>query len=327
MYDIPAFWHNRHLFTRLLMPLAKLFTLISNYRRRHTHAIASPIPIIVIGNISVGGNGKTPIVQALARQLTELNYAVGIISRGYKSQAEKQKHAIEVQPDSHPTVVGDEPLLLRQTTGCPTAICPNRNDAISLLLQRYPHLQLILSDDGLQHYAMARACELVVIAPDIGLGNGLTLPAGPLREPPSRLDTVDAILYTGAHLHLHTNTPQYQIPMHSNGLQDLDGNRLKPQQNERYYALTAIARPERFLHAIAQQGITLSDYRTFKDHAPLPEHLADFAQDGWLIVTAKDAVKLIDWSEQRRAKCAVLDYHAHIPEVVIDLILKKGHLP
>lgn len=326
MSDIPTFWRKRGLLATLLIPLAKLFTLVANYRRQHTHPQATPLPVIIIGNISVGGNGKTPIVQALARQLTAKGYDVGIVSRGYGSEASRLGKVVEVLPDSDPAIVGDEAVLLRQTTACPTAICAERYRAISLLHQRYPKLQLILSDDGLQHYAMTRVCELVVIAPDFGLGNGLTLPAGPLREPQSRLDSVDAILYPNKALNLETHTPQYRIPIHSNGFFDLNGHPLTLPQNTRYYALTAIARPERFFHSLAQQGIVLSAQRSFKDHAKLEEHMADFAQDGWLIVTAKDAVKLQNWSAKRRAHCAVLDYQAEIPEPLINLILKKAAL-
>lgn len=145
----------------------------------------APVPVIVIGNISVGGSGKTPFIIALVEQLHKLNLSVGVISRGYGGQADKMP--LLVTADSSPDVVGDEPALIVRQTGVAMAVCPNRQQAIELLIEHHPDIQLILSDDGLQHHALHRDAEWIVVDAVRGFGNQRLLPMGYLREPVSRL--------------------------------------------------------------------------------------------------------------------------------------------
>jgi tetraacyldisaccharide 4'-kinase len=156
-------------------------------------------PVLVVGNITVGGSGKTPLVIWLAAQLRAAGWTPGIVLRGYGGAGSSRRTALRVEPDSDPRLVGDEALLLRQRTGVPVAVCRERVRAARLLLGE--GVDLIVSDDGLQHLALARNVEIAVIDANYGLGNGYLLPAGPLREPRARLAQVDALVINGQSAH------------------------------------------------------------------------------------------------------------------------------
>ncbi|GAA3978415.1 tetraacyldisaccharide 4'-kinase [Allohahella marinimesophila] len=180
----------------LLLPLSWLFTAVAAQRRRGLarQAAASPVPTLIVGNLSVGGTGKTPLVIALIRRLQTDGFRIGVISRGYGSEPQGGAGyplGVGQYPDA--SIVGDEPLLIHHATGAPVYVDPDRPRARQALLHAH-HCDLVISDDGLQHYALSRDFELVVIDAKRGLGNGHCLPAGPLREPPSRLRDIDAII-------------------------------------------------------------------------------------------------------------------------------------
>ena len=183
----------------ILVPLSWLFALITALRRKLYQfgilkSTALPVPVIIIGNINVGGSGKTPAVIWLANQLKQQGYKPAVISRGYGGNATQ---ATSVTPASLPSIVGDEPVLIASRCGCPVWVGANRVDAATELLKARPDCNLIISDDGLQHYRLKRDFEIAVVDAETGKNNARLLPAGPLREPLSRLDKVDAIVCNG----------------------------------------------------------------------------------------------------------------------------------
>jgi tetraacyldisaccharide 4'-kinase len=251
-----------------------------------------PVPVIVVGNISVGGAGKTPLVLWLASFLCEAGYRPGIVSRGYGSNATQAR---AVPAHGVAADYGDEPLLLARRSRCPVWIGADRVVAARALLERHPECNAVISDDGLQHYRLARDIEVAVVDAVRGFGNGLTLPAGPLREPVSRLNNVDAVVYNGAAMQvtpLAVRTCQMK----------LDGNEFynlrEPARrvaaahfmHRRVHAVAGIGHPERFFDTLRAMGLV------FKPHAFADHHAytaQDLAFDGCdtVLMTEKDAVK------------------------------------
>lgn len=183
-------WTKRGLLAWALSPLSLVFLCIARNRRLKTKPHRLPVPVVVVGNIYVGGTGKTPVTIALVKELLRRGYHPGVVSRGFGRRDDAPQM---VHTDSPAANVGDEPLLIARQTLVPVAVARDRVAAALLLLDKHPECDLIISDDGLQHYSLARDVELAVVGAR-GLGNGWVLPAGPLREPPSRLDEVDAIV-------------------------------------------------------------------------------------------------------------------------------------
>ena len=196
MIDPTPHWYGRSLLSTLLLPLSWLYCAVVRLRRLGLRLgwprrQRLPVPVIVVGNLTVGGTGKTPLVLYLAELLLARGWTPAIITRGYGGQAESWPQ--RVGPRSDPRLVGDESVLLAQRSGCTLAAGPQRVATARLALQ-HGDCDILLSDDGLQHYALQRDLEILLIDGDRGLGNGRCLPAGPLREPRSRLTTVDQVL-------------------------------------------------------------------------------------------------------------------------------------
>src|SRR5690606_19736513 len=192
-------WYGNPRWLWLLLPLELLFRLVTAlrrllYRRGILRSWRAPVPVLVIGNISVGGTGKTPVTIALCAALRQSGFRPGVISRGYRAQPPQFPH--RVSADDSAAVAGDEPLLIARRTGCPVAIAPDRSAAAQLLLQ-HDDCDVLICDDGLQHYALQRDIEVAVVDAVRGFGNRHCLPVGPLREPLARLRTVDATLFNG----------------------------------------------------------------------------------------------------------------------------------
>ena len=197
LITLDKLWYTRHPLRWLLFPFSLVYQAITVMRRFYLQRFCQQpcsVPIIVVGNLTVGGVGKTPLVIALAQQLQLRGLRVGIVSRGYGATVADFPH--EVSVDETAIHVGDEPLLLARKTACPVVIAPDRVQAVRYLLDKYQS-QVIISDDGLQHYKMGRAIDIAVIDGIRGLGNGLSLPAGPLRESSKRLQTVDFVVVNG----------------------------------------------------------------------------------------------------------------------------------
>lgn len=274
-----------------LAPLAVVFATLAGIRRLlYRYGVFGvqrlPVPLVVIGNIAVGGAGKTPLVVWLARFLTGQGYHPGIISRGYGGTAALPR---EVTATSDPAMVGDEPVLLARRASCPVWIGRDRSAAGRALLQMHPDCDVLISDDGLQHYALGRDIEIVVIDGTRGLGNGLLIPAGPLRERRARLATVDAVVINGPGEELG-----WRMALQGTHFTNLTA----PEQNmnasqfarKKVHAVAGIGNPQRFFATLRTMGLTFEEHE-FPDHHPYhPEDLA-FAGKDVVLMTEKDAVK------------------------------------
>ena len=310
----------------ILVPLSWLFAAASALRRLfyRLHLLRSrrlPVPVIVIGNISVGGTGKTPLVIWLAEQLLERGWHPGIISRGYGGQASSTQ---QVASGSDPETAGDEPVLLAQSLPCPVWIGRNRPAAGLALLAAYPATDVIISDDGLQHLALARHCEIAVVDAARGFGNGRLLPAGPLREPVKRLHDVDAVVVN------QTNAvaPVFPVgyPYHTMHFVGETFRNLKsPEKSalaadfygQTLHAVAGIGHPQRFFDQLAALGLSCIAH-AFPDHHKYLAHELNFP--GIIIMTEKDAVKCQAIATE---KMWVLPVRAELGPDLMPLILAK----
>lgn len=324
--DIPFFWRKRCWQSWVLLPLSLIFRALVLLRRQlyRLGVIASyraPVPVIVVGNVTVGGNGKTPLVIALVNALQEKGWKVGVISRGYGGNRRKP---VLVNEKSDVRTVGDEPLLIHQKTRAPVSVYYHRQRAIENLLMHFPETELIISDDGLQHYSLQYDCALLAIAADFSLGNGFCLPAGALREPLPPFATIDAIITTGKmSTALPISAPQFVTTFKNNQFYRSNGERISIEtlKENPLYVVTAIARPERFLNRLHALGISPVISKIFADHAMLHESMLTFAADGLILMTTKDQVKTQNWSAFWQEKIIVLSDELTIDEELISLIL------
>lgn len=283
-------WYQPHPIRWLLWPVSAVYCLVI-WCRKQAYLLGLfkqtkiAVPVIVIGNISVGGTGKTPCVIWLAKQLQQAGFRPGIISRGYRGQA--TGYPINVMTDSDPVLVGDEPVIISRHTQCPMAISPSRVEAAQFLLQQH-ECNVIIADDGLQHTALGRDIEIVVVDNKRLFGNGLCLPAGPLREPLSRLKTVDYIIHNGG------NTNQFNMALSQGDVINLlDNSRIKKLSafnNQTVHAIAGIGDPERFFNQLLEAGLSI-DAHPFPDHYPFQAADLNFEVDAHLLMTEKDAVK------------------------------------
>lgn len=294
-----AAWYAGHPLLSVLSPLESLYRRVVQGKRERFLAgegeiYRAPVPVIVVGNITVGGTGKTPLILWLINYCQQRGIKVGVVSRGYGAKPPQLPWRVEARQDS--AVAGDEPLLIVQRTGVPLMIDPDRGRAIAALLAAEP-LQLILSDDGMQHYRMARDLELVLIDAVRGLGNRRCLPAGPLREPVERLDSVDARLYNGA-----PSDPQdgYCFTLQPQALVNVLTGERQPVSyfapGQQLHAVAGIGNPQRFfntLEALHWRPIT----HAFSDHAQFSAELLSFSPDLPLVMTEKDAVKCRNFAQ------------------------------
>lgn len=302
------FWYQTTFFAKLisliLLPLSLLFGLITTFRRfaYRYHWFKSwqaPCPVWVVGNISVGGNGKTPVVIYLVQQLQARGINVAVISRGYGGKA--KHYPLEVFSDTDPYLAGDEPVLIAQQTNAPVVVSPNRRQSIELLWQKYQP-QLIISDDGLQHYALQRDAEIVVVDSEREFGNGLLLPAGSLRESTKRLKQVDCIIYNG--LSPATALPQgltaTQMQLIATHAINLHNKSARPLTDfQQITAIAGIGNPARFFTMLQQQGLELIQTKTFADHqAYTDDDFEQLNQHYPLLMTEKDAVKCIKFAQK-----------------------------
>jgi tetraacyldisaccharide 4'-kinase len=243
--------------------------------------------VIVVGNISVGGTGKTPFIIWLADQLRKRRLRVGIIARGYRGSAPNWPQHVQAASDAR--VVGDEPVLLARRTGCPVVAGPDRVAAARHLLEQ-AQVDVLLSDDGLQHYRLGRRVEVAVVDGTRGMGNGLCLPAGPLREPVSRVNEVDAIVVNGGgwgHAGVFKATPRVREVRQLAGgaLRTLDSFKGKP-----VHAVAGIGNPQRFFDLLEDEGLEIIPH-PLPDHADVTAENLRFTEPGSVLLTEKDAVK------------------------------------
>lgn len=265
------------------------------YRRGWRRGQRLAVPVVVVGNIVVGGAGKTPLTLYLARQLLAAGRRPGIVSRGYGS---REAGVRAVGPTDDAARVGDEPLLLARESGCPVWIGRDRPAAARALLAAHPDCDVILCDDGLQHYRLERDVEIAVC--DVrGLGNGRLLPVGPLREPRQRLVQADAVVGNGMAPELLFKTrdaapPLFRMTLVPTRFLNLhkpeEGCSVAALQGRKLYAVAGIGHPQRFFRTLAELGLQV-EARAFPDHHSYTAADLEFARDGVLLTTAKDGVK------------------------------------
>ena len=286
-------WYQGHPALFLLRPLEWLYRAVVQRKRQRflagrSPSYRAPVPVIVVGNITVGGTGKTPLILYLIEHCRARGLRVGVVSRGYGAQPPSVPWRVTAEQSADEA--GDEPLLLVQRSGVALMIDPDRARAVQSLLSAEP-LDLILCDDGLQHYRLARDLELVLIDAVRGLGNGRCLPAGPLREPQARLQSVDAVLFNGASADSaegfgFTLQPTALVNVASGERQPLD--LFAPGQA--VHAVAGIGNPQRFfrtLEALNWRPIA----HAFADHATYSAASLEFSPSLPLLMTEKDAVK------------------------------------
>ncbi|MFT7561453.1 MAG: tetraacyldisaccharide 4'-kinase [Flavobacteriales bacterium] len=324
---------------QLLAPLEKLFIVLARKRRLRLQKNSGSHnkPVIVVGNINVGGTGKTPTLIALVRELQARNCSPAVISRGYGRTSEK---LIRVHSDSLPTEVGDEPLEIFRACSVPLIVSNDRSKAIALFDQD-SSIDIILSDDGLQHYQMLRDIEISVISDRIGFGNGHCLPLGPLREPISRLAGCDFALILRSSRFKQTSKLKDLIPVgphiaeadvslkqwvnvqsgacmplaemreHAKGFSDVD-------------AVCAIGQPEKFYESLRSLSLNFREH-SFADHHKYQQ--SDFMafSESLCLVTAKDAVKCRDFVN---VDCWYLEIECVLPQDFIALLDRqiKNHI-
>ncbi|WP_407332956.1 tetraacyldisaccharide 4'-kinase [Enterovibrio sp. 27052020O] len=275
----------------LLWPLSKVFGVIARQRRKaflddSNGAYKAPVPVIVVGNITVGGNGKTPVVIWLVEQLKALGMNPGVVSRGYGGNAEH--YPLVLNEMTSTDTAGDEPVLIYQRTGVPVAISPVRSDAVKALLPL--GVDIVITDDGLQHYKLARDIEFVVVDGERRFGNGHYMPLGPLREQPDRLDAVDFVICNGQNVHLG----EIAMTLEPSELVNLKtGQRILAGSINNAVAMAGIGNPQRFFNTLNELGLTPVHCEPFADHKAFEfDQLAALAQKGeHLLMTEKDAVK------------------------------------
>jgi len=305
-------WHEGGALATLLRPLGALNGALvaaraALYRSGRCSVVPSPLPVVVVGNLTVGGTGKSPLTGYLVEAFRRRGWRPGIVSRGHGG--ERQRHPRHVRDDDRASVVGDEPLMLRRATGAPVCVCVRRAAAVAALA-RDTDCDLVLSDDGLQHLAMARDAEIVVVDGETRFGNARLLPAGPMREPPERLLGADLIAVRSVRAESPVSFAESLADTGS-----FDGAALPPifgfatvgarvrrwpdgrwleletLRGHRVHALAGIGRPERFFETLRAAGLEV-------DGRPLPDHHVPeiddlrFADELPVLFTAKDAVKL-----------------------------------
>ena len=256
MKRLDYYWYTRSPWLVLLTPLSLLYHAITRVRRLayRTGIFRSTrvsLPVIVVGNITVGGTGKTPLVAWLAEYLRGKGYRPGIIARGYGGAASNWPQ--QVRPDSDPAVVGDEAVLLAAKTGCPVSVAPDRVAAANALIAG-GDCDVILSDDGLQHYALQRDIEIAVIDGVRRFGTGFLIPAGPMREPASRLQEVDLVVINGLGSEQEHRLRMKQGDAHN--LLDPDKvSALHDFRSQTVHAVAGIGNPERFFRSLQQLSL------------------------------------------------------------------------
>ncbi|WP_201584976.1 tetraacyldisaccharide 4'-kinase [Psychrobacter jeotgali] len=331
-------WQRKAPWLWLLLPVSGLYGLVTLLRRQAYKlglfsSYEAPIPVMVIGNITVGGSGKTPLIISLVDHLQQHGVKVGVISRGYGGDSSQMPALVTI--DSLPSVVGDEPCLIVSMTQVPMAVCPNRQQAIELLIEAHPDLQLIIADDGLQHYALERDIEWIVVDAARGFGNKQLLPTGFLREPLSRLKNSTVIYHQKpndsqvndeASSKLSALTMQLQPdslqPLLSANIDDSQNSSISETTvpatnsiNNKVHAVSGIGYPQRFFNTLEALGFEVIGH-AYPDHHDFGiDELLQY-KDYPIIVTSKDAVKIRTLLTQDESKVA---YSAEETDLVTQL--------
>ena len=318
-----AWYQPRASWTLLLWPLELLFVAIANYNKiRHKKKQwQPPCPLLIVGNISIGGTGKSPLTIELIQILQAKGYKVGVVSRGYGAQ--RSDFPYQLKASDTAAQAPDEPLMIVQRTGVNLVIDPDRVRACQYLLANND-CDLILSDDGLQHYQMGRDIEIAVIDASRGLGNGHCLPVGPLRESSERLQSVDYVLLNGTGATSFSSSYQMQIVpcgwyrVKDNRYFSLEQFATKLQSVEsggaKIHAIAGIGNPQRFFDTLQQMGLDIIPH-SFADHYQYRSVDISFDAADIVCMTEKDAVKCSQYAAEN---CYYLRISAHLETVFID---------
>jgi tetraacyldisaccharide 4'-kinase len=310
-------WSRRGPVAWLLWPASLLYGVIAFLRKVFVRRQKAGLPVIIVGNLTVGGSGKTPLVLWIAEHLRAHGWHPAIVSRGYGGKVASPKAVTLI---SEPAEVGDEPVLLARRSGCPVWVGADRLAAIRALRESDPGVDVVVLDDGLQHYRLARDLEIAVVDAR-GFGNGFLLPAGPLREPRSRLRSVDAVVVHGAKL------DGYAMALEGGEFHRMtDARERRPAAafaGEKVHAVAGIGDPNRFFLHLARLGLKLLPHPFPDHHAFRPEEL-EFGdppgEERPVMLTEKDAVKLRAFA---RAHWWVLPVTAKVDPAFGDWLLRR----
>ncbi|MDP2693546.1 MAG: tetraacyldisaccharide 4'-kinase [Gallionella sp.] len=336
MFDLQHHWSRITPLHLILFPVSLLFRLLvalrrTLYRGRILSSYKLAVPVIVVGNISIGGTGKTPLTLALAQQLIDRGWHPLIVSRGHGGAAQQPQ---QVDADSAAQQVGDEPLLMARRNLCPVWIGKDRAAAAQAALQAHPQCDVVLCDDGLQHYRLQRDVEVAVVDGMRGFGNGFMLPAGPLREPVARLRSVDAVVVNGGEtpaadlfkqgaMNLAPTIGRYAMRLSG----EIFHNLLDPGKTAtagyfhklNNHAVAGIGHPPRYFRYLQTLGVSFTPH-AFPDHHPYSASDLAFAGCDAILLTEKDAVKCAAFAD---ARYWVLRVDAQLDPALVDHILRK----
>jgi tetraacyldisaccharide 4'-kinase len=326
-----SIWYSGNRLGYAFLPVSIVFSWLVSRRRTaylqgKKSAYHSPLPVIVVGNITVGGTGKTPVTIWLIEALQQQGYRPGVVSRGYGGSA--PYYPYRVSESDQAGVVGDEPLMMQRRTNVPVVVDPNRARAVQHLVNQ-GEVDVIISDDGLQHYGLSRTVELVVVDGSRGFGNRQLLPVGPLRESLRRLQDVDAVIINGESQHVSLQAlasgfpeKQFNMVIAPGDLEPLNTESAEILKNglpESVYAVAGIGNPQRFFQTLQALGIAHQAV-PFPDHHDYSELDLECVEQGFVITTEKDAVKLRRF---QRLKGAYLPINAQLQAQLIDVIIAR----
>lgn len=320
---IERLWYQPSILAYLLWPLSLIYRAMVTcrrwaYRLGLCRQQQFTLPVIIVGNVTVGGTGKTPCVIALAQLLQQHGLKPAIVSRGYGGRSDHYPQV--VHRDSDPRQVGDEPVVMARKLSCSVVVDPQRVRAVHYCLAN-TDCNVIISDDGLQHYALGRRVEIALIDGQRLLGNAWCLPAGPCREPASRLASVDVCLFNGGE-----HDPQQQLTYLSTELVNChNGQRseLTQWQGRRVHAVAGIGNPQRFFQTLREAGVDVIEH-AFADHHAFSATDLAFNDELPILMTEKDAVKCHTFASE---SCYYLDLHCELPAVVLDTLRRREVLP
>lgn len=315
-------WYGtRPLERTLLLPLSALFCAVAKYRRKKLTAVQQSFstPIIIVGNIAVGGTGKTPLTMRLVQLLQQNGYRPGIVSRGYGSQSDKAMPK-PVTYQNKPEDVGDEALMMAVSTGVPVVVSVDRPNAVSYLLENYD-VNMVVADDGLQHYALGRDIEIAVVDGSRRLGNGYCLPAGPLREKPGRLHECDFVVCNG-----RAEQGEYAMKIRGSWLVSVQNKRVSRPLTEfsgkAVHVVTGIGNPGRFVATLQGAGLQCTTH-FYPDHYLFQGDEFCFADNSPILMTEKDAVKCQQFADDKTQNCWFLPVKAELDEGFEQAFLQK----
>ncbi len=318
---IEKLWSGKSGWWRLLLPFSFLYGVVSgllrlSYAKGWRKSWRAPVPVVVVGNLTAGGNGKTPVVVWLVEQLQARGLKAGVVSRGYGGKADHYPLVLDERTTT--AEAGDEPVLIYQRTGAPVAVAPGRADAVAALL-RCATIDVIVTDDGLQHYALQRDIEIVVVDGVRRFGNGWWLPAGPMRERESRLRDVNAVVINGGH------AGQGEISMQlvaGDAVNLLTGEKRHLSEFSRVVAMAGIGHPPRFFSTLRSMGVVPQAEIAFADHHAysLQEVQQLLSGEQQLLMTEKDAVKCRSFA---RADWWYLPVTAQLSGDAVEPLLEK----